>query len=135
MSGGTAAGGWAQSSSESPLNDLPVLDPQPLRDLLEMGAAPALVQELVALYQEDVSNRLALLRVALQATDAQQAMSEAHQLKGALGNLGLLRFADLAARLEQYVREGQLGAAARMSEALPAAYDEALRALLAEFPA
>jgi len=99
-----------------------------------MGAASALVQELVALYQDDVPNRMALLRAALLAADAPQAMSEAHQLKGALGNLGLLRFADLASRLEQSLKEGPPGEVVRLSEALPAAYDAALQALLAEFP-
>ena len=99
-----------------------------------MGASSDLVQELVALYQDDVPKRMALLQAAVQAADASQAMSEAHQMKGALGNLGLLRFADLASRLEQCLKAGPPADVARLADALPAAFEEALRALLAEFP-
>ena len=116
------------------MNDLPVLDPKPLRDLLDLGAAPELIHELITLVQEDVPIRMAMLRTALAASDAQQIMMEAHQLKGALGNLGLVRFADLASRIEACAREGHLEGAPLLAEALPAAYDEALRALAAAYP-
>jgi HPt (histidine-containing phosphotransfer) domain-containing protein len=116
------------------LNDLPVLDPQPLGDLLAIGASPALVQELISLFQEDVPIRMAILRTALAALDARQTLMEAHQLKGALGNLGLVRFADLASRIESCAREGHLGEVPTLVEALPAAYDEALLALQLAYP-
>jgi HPt (histidine-containing phosphotransfer) domain-containing protein len=117
------------------LTVLPVLDPKPLRDLLEMGASAELAQELIALFQEDVPMRLGLLKAALDGGDAGQALAEAHQLKGSLGNLGLLRFADLAARLEAQVRSGRLDLAPALAEAMPGAYEEALRALQEAFPA
>lgn len=85
--------------------------------------------------QEDVPTRLALLNAALAAQDGPQILAEAHQLKGSVGNLGLARFADLAARIESLVREGHLEEAPRLAEALPAAYEEALHALLAAYPA
>lgn len=116
------------------VNDLPVLDPHPLRDLLGLGASLALVHELISLFQEDVPARLGLLNQALGALDAQQVMMEAHQLKGALGNLGLARFAELAARIEAQAREGQMEQVPKLAEALPAAYAEALAALRSEFP-
>jgi len=116
------------------LNDLPVLDPLPLRDLLEMGVSPTLIQELIALFQEDVPIRMAVLRTALAASDARQTRMEAHQLKGALGNLGLVRFADLASRIEACVLAGHLDQAPLLAEALPAAYEEALEALLQAHP-
>jgi HPt (histidine-containing phosphotransfer) domain-containing protein len=119
---------------ERRLNDLPVLDPQPLRDLLVMGASSALVQELITLFQEDVPNHMAILKTALAALDAPQIMMEAHQLKGALGNLGLVRFASLASRIEAFVQEGHLEEVPPLAEALPAAYEEALQALTAAFP-
>lgn len=87
------------------------------------------------MYQEDVPTRLALLRSALAARDSAQTLAEAHQLKGSVGNLGLVQFADLAARIEAQAREGHLEQAPRLAEALPAAYQEALRALVAAFPA
>lgn len=114
---------------------LPILDPKPLRDLLEMGASAELVQELIGLYQEDVPMRVGLLKAALASGDPGQALAEAHQLKGSLGNLGLSRFADLAARLEAQVRDGHLDLAPALVEAMPGAYEEALRALLEAFPA
>lgn len=116
------------------MNELPVLDPQPLRDLLELGASPALVQELISLYQEDVPVRVGLLQSALCARDGGQVAQEAHQLKGALGNLGLVRFAGQAAHAEILARQGRLEELIPLVEALPTAYREALAALKAAFP-
>ena len=116
------------------LSELPVLDPRPLEDLLAMGATQGLIRELVVLYEEDVPLRVAALRTALASQDARQTMMEAHQLKGALGNLGLLHFADLAARIEQQAREGRLALAPPLADALAAAYEAALKALNAAFP-
>lgn len=117
------------------MTDLPVLDTRPLKDLLEMGATPALVQELIALFEEDVPVRLALLRTAIGSANAGETMAEAHQLKGALGNLGLLRFADLAARMEALARAGHLEEVPRLAEGLSAAYEDARAALAQAFPA
>ena len=112
----------------------PVLDPQPLRDLLDMGAAPELVQELITLFEADIPIHMSNLSSALTALDIRKTLMEAHQLKGALGNLGLVRFADLASRIEAFVRDGQLESAPALAEALPAAYEEALQALRASHP-
>ncbi len=116
------------------MNDLPVLDPQPLRDLLDLGASPVLVHELITLFQEDVPARLALLQSALCARDVQQTMMEAHQLKGALSNLGLVRFAELVSRIEAPARQGHLDDLPVLADALPSAYEEALAALHSAFP-
>jgi HPt (histidine-containing phosphotransfer) domain-containing protein len=111
------------------VSDLPILDPQPLQDLLNLGGSAGLIQELIALFQEDVPIHMAILKTALDASDAPQVLMEAHQLKGALGNLGLVRFADLASRIEAHAREGHLQQAPRVAEVLPAAFEEALHAL------
>jgi HPt (histidine-containing phosphotransfer) domain-containing protein len=116
------------------LSDLPILDPKLLQDLLDLGAPQGLVQELVALFSDDVPARIAALRMALGALDAGQTLQEAHQLKGALGNMGLVRFADLASRIEVQVREGRLEQVPVLAERLPAAYEEALLALNGAFP-
>ena len=116
------------------MSELPVLDPRPLQDLLQMGATPALVQELISLVEEDVPTRMAVLRTSLAASDGRQAAAEAHQLKGALSNLGLVRFADLAARIEACIQAGHLAEAPFLAEGLPAAYQEALRALKQAHP-
>ncbi len=116
------------------MSDRPILDPQPLRDLLEIGAPASLLQELIALYQEDVPFRLGRLEKALGLADLTAVAVEAHTLKGALGSLGLQRFMDLMASLEAHARAGRLAETQALAQALPAAYTEALQGLLVTFP-
>lgn len=113
---------------------LPVLDPRPLKGLLEMGADPGLVPELVGLLKADAPVRQAALWKALEAADQEAAIREAHQLKGALGTLGLLRLADQVGRMEACLRGARWKEARLLLEAFPAGYEEALAALLAAFP-
>ena len=125
----------AGSQLEASMSDLSVLDPAPLQELLDMGAEASLVQELVLLYQEDVPPRLARLAASFASGDAPGILVEAHQLKGATGNLGLMRFSDLAGRIETLVRQQQLQAAEPLIQALQGVYDEGLAALTQAFPA
>jgi len=113
---------------------LPVLDPRPLRDLLEMGADPSLVPELVGLLKADAPVRQAALWEALEAADQEAAIREAHQLKGALGTMGVLRLAEQVGRIEASLRSARWEEARLLLEAFPAGYEEALAALLAAFP-
>ena len=113
---------------------MPILDPGPLDDLLNLGGSPELVHELIDLFVEDVPVRLAILKTALDASDAPQAMMEAHQLKGALSNMGLVRFADLVSRIEAQAREGRLEQVPGMAEIFSAAFEEALHALNRAYP-
>lgn len=113
---------------------LPVLDPHQLRSLLDLGAAPALIQELIGLVEADVPQRLANLEGALLAGDTAGIVAEAHHLKGSLGNMGLSRLADMAGGLEEHGRAGRMAEAAPIVAAMPAAYSEALAALKAAFP-
>ena len=117
------------------MNDLPILDPHPLQDLLDIGAGKDVVRDLVEILRQDAPTRLALLRSALAAGDAPQVLMEAHQLKGSLGSLGLLRFAELARLIEGQAREGQLEGVSAWLAALPGALEEGLRALEQAFPA
>ncbi|WP_275976150.1 Hpt domain-containing protein [Geothrix oryzisoli] len=117
-----------------PGDPLPVIDPQPLRDLLDMGAEPGLVGELIGLLEGDVPVRLAFLRTALAASDREAALPQAHQLKGALGTMGLQRFAGLVQQLEGLLREAQWEEARRLLDTFPVAYEEALAALRSTFP-
>jgi HPt (histidine-containing phosphotransfer) domain-containing protein len=116
------------------LSDLPILDPRPLNDLLDLGGSTGLIHELIDLFQEDVPTRLTILKTALDAADAPQAMMEAHQLKGALSNMGLVRFADLVARIESSARDGQLDQVPGIAEVFSSAYKEALQALTTAYP-
>jgi HPt (histidine-containing phosphotransfer) domain-containing protein len=115
--------------------DLPVFDPAQLRSLLELGAEPALIQELIGLYEADAPERIAALAAAASDGDATRLLAEAHHLKGSLGNLGLVRFAELARRLETAGREGCLEGVEVLVAALPAEHAEGLAALKAAFPA
>jgi len=117
------------------VSEPPILDPQPLRDLLEIGAPPSLVQELIELYQEDVPYRLGRLEKALGLGDLTGVAAEAHTLKGALGSLGLQRFMDLTARMEAQARAGRLAETGALAQDLPAAYAAALQGLQETFPA
>ena len=115
-------------------NLLPVLDPQPLQALLDMGAESGLVGELIALLKADAPVRLAALRKALEATDLEAALGAVHQLKGGLGTLGLQRFAERVRQVEDQLREGHWDGAQELVEIFPGAYEEALAALQAAFP-
>lgn len=120
---------------EPALTLLPALDPRQLRSLLDLGAEPALIQELVGLFEADVPPRLAALASALADGRPAGVLEEAHHLKGSLGNMGLARFADLASRLEEVAREGRMAEAIPLVSAMPEVYREALAALKATFPA
>lgn len=119
---------------EFPLNDLPILDPRPLQDLLDLGVGAGLVRELTDLLSEDGPQRIEALRRGLAAGDEERVAQEAHQLKGALGNLGLSRFAEGARLVEVLAREGRLAEAGVLVEGFPAALAEALSALGTAFP-
>lgn len=117
------------------MSDLPILDPSPLQDLLDIGAGMEVVHELIGMLREDVPSRLVLLKAALDASDAKTVMMEAHQLKGSLGNLGLARFANLARLIEERARTGSLEGVAAWVNQIPGAYEESLKALDQAFPA
>ena len=120
---------------QRPVDGLPDLDPAQLRSLLDLGADPALVQELIALHAADGPERIRALEAAVSAGDAARGATEAHQLKGSVGNLGLVRLAELARQLEQAGREGSLEGATDLAARLPAALVASLEALRAAFPA
>jgi HPt (histidine-containing phosphotransfer) domain-containing protein len=100
-----------------------------------MGASQDLIQELITLCREDVPDRIAALGRGLEAGNLNQVMEEAHQLKGSLGNLGLLRFADLTVRIEDAARAARLEDVQELRAKLPKALQEALAALAEAFPA
>ena len=79
------------------LSLLPSLIPARSSPCLDLGAEPALVRELVELLEADVPARLEALQAGPWSEgDAPRVLEEAHHLKGSLGNMGLVQFADLA---------------------------------------
>jgi HPt (histidine-containing phosphotransfer) domain-containing protein len=121
-------------SPEPSLSELPILDPHPLQELLEIGAGVELVQELIGILREDVPLRMALMQSGLEARDTEKVMMEAHQLKGSSGNLGLLRLAELARQIEAEARAGRLEQVPAWLKAIPGALEEGLAALGEAFP-
>lgn len=58
------------------------------------------MQELIGIYLDDAPTQLKKLREAVAAADPGRTSSVAHRLKGASGNLGAERLAELCHRLE-----------------------------------
>ena len=116
------------------MDPLPVLDPRPLQDLAGLGTDSALIQELIDLLASDTPPRLEALAVAVTAGQAHRVVEEAHQIKGSVGNLGLMRMSHLAGQIEARGRLGRLEGLLPMVEALEGAYQEGLAALKKAFP-
>jgi HPt (histidine-containing phosphotransfer) domain-containing protein len=95
--------------------------PAALRQLLE-GGESGLVEELIAIFQEDAAERLALLAHALESADYSTVRQEAHTIKGSALQVGANRVAEASRQLEMEARKPQ-------PEVLPALY----RALLSNF--
>ncbi len=81
---------------------------QPLMDwnyLLQFkiydDAALTMTRELIALFHADMPQRLAALNQALQPRDAPALHEAAHALKGATGNVGAVKLADVCTTVEQ----------------------------------
>ena len=66
---------------------------------LESGA-PGFLAELLAEFESGVDRRMAALRDALRASDAEALAFAAHSLRGSCGTVGALRMAALANHLE-----------------------------------
>lgn len=110
------------------MTEPPILDPQQIQMLIDLDpeGAPALIQELVEIFEEDAPKRLADLSAALASSNAEDATGAAHALKGGVANLGLARLADLAQSAERLSRERNLEAVHPYVPKLHQAFDEAL---------
>jgi len=78
-----------------------------LRELREPGQADPLA-ELVDLFLVDAPERLHRIQHGWQAGDLKAVQHAAHSLKGSASNLGVLRLAKLAARLEKEAKTGSM---------------------------
>ena len=80
---------------------------------------------LVNTYIQDVDQRMAKLRSAIDAADSALVKAEAHALKGSSRNLGVNPLGELFARLEAMGKSGELSEA---RDLLPAIEQELTRA-------
>ena len=110
---------------------LPIVDRARLSELGQMAApaeSRALLQELLAIYRNEVASHLAELAAAWQAGDALRARNEAHYLAGSSANLGLARLAAELHELETLARDGRMPAFMNFAATLKGRIEEACEA-------
>jgi len=86
--------------------------------LARAGGDRKLMAEIVRLFLEDYPARLAAIRAAIDAHDANALRVAAHGLKGAAGNLGAMAVYEATSALEQIGADGHLDAARGVWERL-----------------
>jgi len=104
------------------------LDQAIIGQLLELGG-PALLDELVTLFHDDVDRFLSELDCALVGQDPVALRQAAHFIKGSSANLGATRLTAAAATLEQLAVIGDLDGAEALSTELASRCTAALDAL------
>jgi HPt (histidine-containing phosphotransfer) domain-containing protein len=87
-----------------------VVDPNILASFEELQeeGQPDIVAELLGLFLNDGTARVATLRSAISANDANLVHVAAHSLKGISGNLGMSRIIDLSIKLDNMGKAGDL---------------------------
>jgi HPt (histidine-containing phosphotransfer) domain-containing protein len=85
---------------------LKTLDPHLL--LRNVDGDPELLAQVVTLFFESCGEILASIRNAVTESDGEALSKSAHQLRGALANVGALVATEVAAELELLGREGSL---------------------------
>jgi CheY-like chemotaxis protein len=76
------------------------------------------VTELIGIFGEDLTGRLAQINAGIAAADAQRIRQAAHALKGASGELGARRMREICARLELSAAQGTITNAPAMAREL-----------------
>jgi signal transduction histidine kinase/CheY-like chemotaxis protein len=79
--------------------------------MARLGGDQELLVDVVRLFLSDCPQRLAAIKAAVDARDAEGIRTTAHALKGAAGNLAATRLFDAARTLERIGAEGRLDAA------------------------
>ncbi|HKX46101.1 MAG TPA: Hpt domain-containing protein, partial [Planctomycetota bacterium] len=112
-------------------NSPDVLDREVVDALVELGGEdePELFQELVELFLREAPPRLAELRRALDAGDAERLERVAHSLKSSSGNLGARQLAECCVAIERLGRVGDVEAARSLVERTAVEYERAREAL------
>jgi two-component system, sensor histidine kinase and response regulator len=100
----------------------PVIDEAVLAELREYQnpGEPDFVTELIGIFTEDLTDRLAQINAGLQAGDASRVRRAAHALKGASGELGAQRMHEICSRMELSAAVGSIAVAPAMFRELKA---------------
>jgi PAS domain S-box-containing protein len=111
----TANGGEEIVGEEPPnldARDPDVLDPAVLERLRRLERRePGILSELVEMFVSSTPSKLATLRAAVEAGEAQTLEQAAHALKGASGNMGAWRMSEVCAQLQTIGEAGDLAGA------------------------
>ena len=110
-----------------------VLNRQSLQVLLDLGLGIEAVADIVAIFRDDVPQRLVRVELAIQKGDLRTVEIEGHGLKGGTGNLGLEAFSALSRDLEKAAKEGRAEEAQAIMPQLTVAYGEASEAIREAF--
>jgi hypothetical protein len=126
-------GGPSPAGPGAPTERGDVLDPAALARLRILGERdPGFVRRLIDLFEASTPSRLATLRGACEAGEGAAIAAAAHPLKSNLRQLGALKAADLAWRLEAAGRSGALRDAPALLESLEEALARLAPALALE---
>lgn len=110
---GSVADAAVLSAKPAPTLPLPVraqgsaIDMNVVRDLMELMGSD--FHSLIRVYLEDTPKNLTALDSAARSNDIDALVAPAHSLKSTSANLGALLLADMAKRIEQGARSGDLG--------------------------
>jgi CheY-like chemotaxis protein len=124
-----AGKGHASTASLKPVPQplASVIDPEFLANVHKFGAH--LFERAIASYADDVPRRVATLRSALEAKDAQGAEATLHALKGASAMLGGAAMAEYCADLSELVARGEFATASACADMLEGKVYEFVSAL------
>ncbi len=123
-----------EGRGESLGGDSGVLEGKALDNIrsLQVEGGPDMLAQIVGIYLKDTPERLASLKQALDAGDAEGVRKVAHFLKSGSANLGALALAGLFKALEDLAKSADLGPAPLLLEQVLVAFEKVRAALLAE---
>ncbi|MDW8468983.1 MAG: ATP-binding protein [Burkholderiales bacterium] len=85
----------APPAAEAPAGAAPVINPQTLRDLEELGSSPAFLDKLIGVFNADNAALLGRLEAALAARNASEFRNHLHAMKGSAASIGAERLTAL----------------------------------------
>ncbi|MDK2972929.1 MAG: two-component system, sensor histidine kinase and response regulator [Candidatus Sumerlaeota bacterium] len=124
-------------SIESPCDDEPLFDPQPLQSLSELvgGTDDALILDMVRDFIEEVPEAIARMRAGLDAGDIEAAGSVAHMFESRTGNVGARRVQALCNMIQIRWRKQQPEGMRPLIDAMERAHAETVPLLRQAYPA
>jgi CheY-like chemotaxis protein len=95
-----------------------VVDLSRLEELAREAGTPEIVEELSVIFLDDVARRIVALGLAAKARDQRAYLNVIHAIKGASGNFGAVRMAQLAETSERQAKRGDMSQSESAARAL-----------------